>query len=83
MGIELPSTLAFDYPTANALAAHVLSRLQPQSKAAVLAPGRRSPAAGDLHGGPQPILVTAMSTRFAKVGAAYLGVSVWVCLWWW
>jgi myxalamid-type polyketide synthase MxaB len=46
LGCELPTTVAFDHPTPQALAQFVLGRIDPAPPAALAAEARREPAAG-------------------------------------
>ncbi|WP_369777702.1 type I polyketide synthase [Streptomyces sp. R33] len=56
-GVDLPSTLVFDYPTLTLLAAHLRGELLGE-QAAVPAPATAAPSASD-----EPIAIVAMSTR--------------------
>ena len=74
MGLQLPGTLVFDYPTTAALGEYIASRLQPTSLPAV-ATTAGSPmdlvVPGSLHAegaaaGRQPLALASMATRSPK-----------------
>ena len=84
LGLALPTTLVFDYPTPAALSAYIASRLQPAAAsgasgaAAALDLIAAGPSALALDGalaGPQPLAVAALATRSPKVR------SLWLCSW--
>ena len=86
LGLQLPGTLVFDYPTVAALGAYIASRLQP---AAAVEAGSAAldlfstslgglAIAGATAGGPQPLAVAAMVTRSPKASAG-IGSSRWRC----
>ncbi|WP_307848856.1 type I polyketide synthase, partial [Microbispora oryzae] len=58
-GLVLPATLAFDYPSAERLAAHVLDEVS-GSVDAVITPGTGAVAAGD----DDPVVIVGMGCRF-------------------
>ncbi|MFI9273469.1 type I polyketide synthase, partial [Kitasatospora sp. NPDC052896] len=58
-GLSLPSSLVFDYPTADALAEHLRSELLGQQAAGAATPNVTSAAVDD-----EPIAIVAMSCRF-------------------
>lgn len=65
-GIEVPATLAFDYPTIKAIAGFVIATLGPQP-ALMMEYGLHSPASFDKN--------TAFTTEILAAGCRYPGCS--------
>ncbi|MEV7523949.1 type I polyketide synthase [Streptomyces sp. NPDC091371] len=62
-GLRLPATLIFDYPTAQAVAAHIGEQVG-GSDGAALVPARALPAGGGAGGDDDPIVIVGMGCRY-------------------
>ncbi|WP_329377769.1 type I polyketide synthase [Streptomyces sp. NBC_01351] len=62
-GLRLPATLIFDYPTAQAVAAHIGEEVGGPDRAA-LVPARALPAGGGADGAEDPIVIVGMGCRY-------------------